>query len=126
MGNLSAHFSDREFRCPGDNCCSNSAPVDWELTSSLEQLREIAGAPLRINSGFRCRTHNRTIRNSRATSQHIRGKAADIALPRGITIEEFARMAEDVPGFREGGVGLYDRFMHVDVRGHRARWDNRT
>jgi hypothetical protein len=28
-----------------------------------------------------------------------------------------------VPQFAEGGIGAYDsNFLHVDVRGHRARW----
>jgi len=32
-------------------------------------------------------------------------------------------LATQVPQFGDGGVGVYDGdFLHVDVRGHRARW----
>jgi len=32
-------------------------------------------------------------------------------------------LAESVPAFAQGGIGVYDRgFLHVDVRDHRARW----
>jgi hypothetical protein len=32
-------------------------------------------------------------------------------------------LASQVPLFAEGGIGAYDTdFLHLDVRGHRARW----
>jgi hypothetical protein len=38
--------------------------------------------------------------------------------------EVMYRLAQEVPGFYGGGIGLYpdDGFIHVDVRGHEARW----
>ena len=41
-----------------------------------------------------------------------------------MTVEQLARAAEQVPGFRIGGVGRYPKkgFVHVDVRGTKARW----
>ena len=58
---------------------------------------------------------------------HVAGLAADIAVPSGMTAEELVAIANrEIPEFNTGGVGLYDTFVHFDVRGRRARWDNRT
>ena len=118
------YFKRYEFSCRGSDCCGHSAPVDKRLLDALDDLRERAGVPLRINSGFRCRVHNKKIGGA-DTSQHARGLAADVGLPRDMTIEELATHAEHVPAFEQGGIGLYPTFIHVDVRGKKARWDNR-
>lgn len=57
----------------------------------LQPLRDIAGVPLHINSGYRCRELNAAI-GGVPTSQHVKGEAADIAFPKPI---ELARMAAD-------------------------------
>ncbi len=43
----------------------------------LDPLRDAWGAPLRVNSGYRSTALNRAIGGT-ATSQHLRGEAADI------------------------------------------------
>lgn len=57
----------------------------------LQPLRDIAGVPLRINSGYRCSELNAVV-GGVSTSQHIKGEAADVAFPEPI---ELARMAAD-------------------------------
>lgn len=37
---------------------------------------------------------------------------------------EIVSTIADTIGFE--GIGLYDTFVHLDMRGSRARWDNRT
>lgn len=114
---LSAHFNRSEFACNGVNCCGGSAPIDAELIDALELLREYVGGPLHINCGFRCLTHNRTL-GSQDDSQHPLGLAADVAVPDGFTVEQFAEIAEQVNAFADGGIGRYPTrgFIHVDVR----------
>ena len=56
-----------------------------------------------------------------AGSQHTLGTAADLwGPPVGVLLAA----ALTVPAFYDGGIGVYlnRRFLHVDVRGHRARW----
>ena len=114
---LSEHFSRSEFACHGTNCCGGSAPIDAELIDALELLRALVSVALYINCGFRCLTHNRTL-GSQDDSQHPLGLAADVAVPEGFTVEQFAEMAEQVPAFADGGIGRYPTrgFIHVDCR----------
>lgn len=114
---ISEHFKLSEFQS-GD---SQEVKIDSELVEKLEKLREMIRQPIKINSGYRTYEHNQKIGGS-YKSQHLEGTAADIALPPGLTIDELANMAEAV-GF--DGIGKYYTFVHLDVRGLKARWDKR-
>jgi len=119
MGDLSEHFSKKEFAC---KCGCGFADPDPELVSKLERLRELCGnKPLHINSACRCEKHNKAVGGS-PKSQHLLGKAADVRKLLGMSIDEMARKAEQA-GFT--GIGRYDSFIHVDVREQRAHWDYR-
>lgn len=120
MGDLSKNFSRWEFACKGENCCGHSAPISRELVDALQQLRDLIGKPLRVNSGFRCLTHNRAV-GSRDTSQHCLGLAADIATPEGMTPLEFSDMAARIEAFQNGGMFIYHWGLHLDIRDERAR-----
>jgi uncharacterized protein YcbK (DUF882 family) len=56
---LSANFSLREMQCK----CGCKAPVGVVknlqiLAQALQQLRDLAGGPLVVTSGYRCPAHN--------------------------------------------------------------------
>ena len=36
--------------------------------------------------------------------------------------QELAKSAIEIKEFRDGGIGIYTNFVHVDVRGRKARW----
>ena len=58
-------------------------------------------------------------------SQHIMGRAADITI-KGISANEVYETIEKLitnGHILQGGLGLYDNFVHYDIRGSRARWD---
>ena len=118
MGDLSKNFSRHEFAC---RCCDR-IEINQRLVDALQELRDLAGLPIRVTSGYRCPEHNRAIGGA-PRSQHLLGTAADISV-RGMTSAEMYRLAEDVEAFRNGGIGVYpDKgFIHVDVRDGRARW----
>jgi uncharacterized protein YcbK (DUF882 family) len=117
MGDLSPHFSRKEFEC---RCCGRLV-LDHNLLDGLEALRTLAGAPVVINAGYRCPQHNQEV-GGVPNSEHTRGLAADIRLP-GLSLQRMYELALEVPQFARGGVGAYDSdFLHVDVRGQRARW----
>lgn len=120
---LTKNFSRAEFACKGANCCWHSAPMNIRLVSALQILRDKVGLPLTINSGFRCVKHN-AAEGGAKESQHLYGTAADIALPQGYSPVQFAALAESLCLF--DGIGIYDNFIHLDVRGTKARWDYRT
>jgi len=74
-----------------------------------------------ILCGYRCLEHNRRV-GGKPDSQHLLGKAADIRIA-GLGVQAMYELALRVPQFAGGGIGVYDRgFLHVDVRGHAARW----
>ena len=118
------YFKQKEFKCK----CGKCSPIhgeDWvdtELIVKLEVLREWAGVPLYVNSGYRCPAHNKAIGGS-PRSQHKTGKAADIRYPKGVDKVAFVDKALEI--FDRGGVGVYPTFVHMDVRGYKARWGKR-
>lgn len=127
MGDLSLNFSRREFACKGVGCCSHTSVPDARLVEALEAYRAIVERPISPRSAFRCVKHNRRI-GSKDSSQHVWGRAVDIHALAGMTVEEMAAAAERVPAFRDGGIGLYDWGIHVDVRPMEGpkRWDYRS
>lgn len=118
---LSAHFRRREFACRcGCGFGLGDGDVDPGLVRALEDLRFLAGRPVKVNSACRCSAHNAR-QGGKAASQHLKGKAADVKI-NGLSPKEVARLAERVAGFRDGGIGVYAWGVHLDVRGQRARW----
>ncbi len=78
------HFKKEEFEC---RCwCGMPAAVLQNLealvTHVLDPVREKYGRPIMVNSGYRCPEHNREVGGA-FHSQHIKGEAADISVPKG-------------------------------------------
>lgn len=117
---LSPHFHEDEFRC---KCGCGVAIVSKRLVRALEELRALCGSkPVHITSGYRCPAHNATIGGA-ARSKHMLGEAADIQV-RGVSPRRVVAAAEQVEGFRLGGIGKYQRFTHVDVGTTQRPWRN--
>ena len=60
----------------------------------LEPLRQHAGIPIQLNSGYRCPALNRAVGGS-SQSQHLKGEAADIRVPDPQTGEAWFRWMRD-------------------------------
>jgi len=114
---ISEHFNLSEFQSND----TKEVKLDPELIEKLEKLSERIGQPLIVNSGYRTIEYNEKVGGS-PKSQHIEGKAADIRKVDELTIDGMANLAKKV-GF--DGIGKYNTFIHVDVRGYTARWDYR-
>ncbi|MDP3768295.1 MAG: D-Ala-D-Ala carboxypeptidase family metallohydrolase [Dehalococcoidia bacterium] len=127
---LSPHFTREEF----DSRDGTPYPERWiaprltPLVAVLEDLRARVGErAITILSGYRSPAHNRAVGGARA-SQHMEGRAADIRVagmtPAQVHAELLAMYNEG--DHRIGGLGLYNSFVHVDVRpsgaGRLARW----
>lgn len=122
---MTKNFKRQEFDCK----CGCKMPIEVyenviKLAGNLQSLRDYLGRPIKINSAYRCPKHNKKI-GGVETSQHILGKAADITIQSLKPIEVYA-IIEDLIDFGvmlQGGLGLYDTFVHTDIRKTRARWD---
>jgi uncharacterized protein YcbK (DUF882 family) len=104
-------------------CGCGSDTVDYELINILEKIREYYKHPIRINSAYRCLDHNKYI-GSTDTSQHPKGKAADIVVSGLSTIAVYHFLDHEYPN--KYGIGVYNDFIHIDVREKKARWDKRS
>ncbi len=118
MGDVSTHFSRKEFAC---RCGCGFDVVDAELLTALEGLRQWFGRPVKLNSACRCLNHNLAVGGS-LRSQHMLGKAADVQIL-GVNPLEVAEYLEKAYKGRYG-IGRYPTFTHLDVRPSPARWDN--
>jgi uncharacterized protein YcbK (DUF882 family) len=133
MAQIGKYFRSAEFECP---CCKKSAPSP-RLISILDTARIQLG-PLRINSAYRCESHNSHVGGA-PNSLHLPQDngivlAADVTyadaskrhgehiLRLYITLENIARRFND-----NYGLGVYSTFVHIDTRGEAgkpmARWD---
>lgn len=122
---LTDNFSKSEF----DSKDGAEMPVEvfhnvQKLANQLQALRDHLKKPIKINSGYRSPKHNNTIGGSK-NSQHKLGKAADIKV-KGISSRILYGIIENLinsSDMLQGGLGLYNGFVHYDIRGSRARWD---
>lgn len=116
MGDLSKHFSAREFAC---HCGCGASRVAPALVNLLEQIREHFGQRVTVVSGRRCPAHNARVGGA-TSSQHLVGTAADIKV-QGVTPKAVADfLAERYP--KALGIGRYATWTHVDTRLGCARW----
>lgn len=114
---LSANFKVREFACKDG---SDPIFVSPALVEVLQAIRTHFGRAVTINSGYRTPVHNK--KEGGATySRHLYGMAADIKVS-GVTPKKVAAYAETLLP-KSGGIGIYAKFVHIDVRASRARWN---
>lgn len=113
---LSKHFRLWEFESKD----TREVRVSPDLVSRLERLRDLLQRPVEVLSGYRTPEQNARV-GGVAGSFHMHGLAADVTWE-GFELEAAVKLAEQA-GF--DGIGRYPRkgFLHVDVRGYLARWE---
>lgn len=129
----SSHLSWSELACHD----GTPYPAEWRndraavLALMFEAVRELLGGlPLVILSGYRTAAYNSTLEGAASKSQHVQGRALDLAHPKRSARDVFtairaAQQRGELPLL--GGLGLYKTFVHMDVRpkvpkGHLAIW----
>jgi len=97
------------------------------LAENLQVLRGYFGKPIYINSSYRTPRHNKKIGGA-THSQHLTASAADIRIDgvTSINIKDAIVTLISQGKMTEGGIGLYNSFLHFDIRGTKARWDFRS
>lgn len=126
---ITEHFNSSEFNChDGTPVPEKYLPNLERLCINLEVLRSaLYNNPIKILSGYRTPTYNKQVEGAKK-SMHMTAAAGDITVlnftPLRVyqTIEHMIGMSL----MEEGGLGLYDGWVHYDVRGYKARWDYST
>lgn len=116
MGDLSINFNRSEFAC---KCGCGFETVDSELLKVLETVRSHFNNPVTITSGCRCSLHNSNVGGA-DNSKHLQGIAADIKVKDVPPESVYNFINKHAPN--KYGVGLYDDWVHIDVRRIKARW----
>lgn len=112
---VSTNFRVREFACTDG---SDPIFIDSELVDILQKIRNYFGKPVTITSAYRTPTHNKSC-GGEQFSQHLYGRACDIKV-QGTKPSEVAKYAETL--LKNGGIGRYSTFTHIDVRSTKSRW----
>lgn len=120
---LTENFSINEFHCKdGTPVPSELFANIKELAENLQKIRDFIGIPILILSAYRSPKHNKKVGGAK-NSQHLQGKAADLKTK--LKPKDLYNIILDLIDkgvIKEGGVGLYDTFVHYDIRGVKARW----
>lgn len=114
---LSTNFKVKEFACTDG---SDPIFIDSELVTVLQEIRTHFGKPVTITSAYRTPGKNKAV-GGQTYSQHLYGKAADIKV-KDIAPKKVAAYAEKLMP-KNGGIGIYNTFVHVDVRSTKSRWN---
>ena len=122
---ITEHFGWDEFACHNGTAVPEALRGNVrDLCAQLEVIRAEVGKPLRVISGYRTEAYNAS-RGGAKASQHVQGKAADLQVT-GIAPEVLHALISRLiheGKIKQGGLGLYPLFVHYDVRGTLARWD---
>lgn len=118
------YFNTAEFESrDGKPSPYGETVVHRELIVRLNAIRSRFGKPIIVNSGYRSPDHNKAVGGVK-NSFHVQGLAADIRPEDLKDLPELQKIADELNP--HGGVGFYNTFVHVDVRGEKSRWNNRT
>jgi uncharacterized protein YcbK (DUF882 family) len=128
-------MTPEQLRCRCGECeIHTQAGIQANLEEVMARARLVVavlekqlGVPqrLRVNSAVRCLEHNRRV-GGKKNSYHLRGLALDLA-PLTCSPAQLYQAGRVVRGEaspehpqRNGGLGHYATFVHIDVRGYRA------
>ena len=107
-------LSSKEFKCRCKNDFCTATIISEDLIKAYRKFRKTIGVPLKINSGYRCAAHNKTVGGVKL-SRHVSGEAIDISLKSLSHLEhEEIEWAARVSGF--SFIKFYKAFVHLDVR----------
>ncbi len=127
---LTKNFPKSEFDCKDGSEMPNDVFENVKiLAEQMQVLRDELGVPIHLTNGYRSPHYNDVVLPSRGyktakNSQHKYGRACDMKVkgmsPKKVylTIERLIKEGKML----QGGLGLYNTFVHYDIRGTRARW----
>ena len=117
----SAHLTAHELACHD----GTPYPDGWRvsrgepLALEFERIRlACGGIPIRVLSAYRTAPHNRAVGGA-LQSQHVQGRALDLAPPSRWSLERFYAVVRSVARLDASaihGLGRYPTFVHIDIR----------
>jgi len=118
------NMSEMEFY---DRVPANLLEKAKDVLTNIQVLREALGAPISIMSGYRSPERNLQVGGS-PKSRHMEGNATDLQCKTKTPLEMYNMVEKLIKEgkMKQGGLGIYDGWIHYDTRGSRARWDERT
>jgi zinc D-Ala-D-Ala carboxypeptidase len=101
-----SYFTDEELRC---KCCGK-LEMDDVFRDRLSWVRETAGFPLLIDSGYRCPKHNAEVGST--STNHTKGLAVDV-----LNLDHNLRYRIIAAAIRSGilGIGIGNNYLHLDT-----------
>ncbi len=125
---LTKNFTRQEFDCKDGTIVPAKFLLNVkELAENLQALRDYLEVPVSVTgSGYRTVKHNNSLRPKKGAtnSQHLTASAADINA-QGYEPSQLAEVIELLilkGKMKQGGIGVYNSFVHYDIRGTKARW----
>lgn len=122
---LTENFSKAEFECHDGSEMPNDVFENIkELAKNMQILRDELGVPIHLTNGYRSPAHNKSVGGAK-NSMHLYGKACDMKV-KGMTPKQVLLVIERLikeGKMKQGGIGLYNTFIHYDIRGTKARWN---
>ena len=113
----------------GFGCVAAPYPEEWILERAVVLAsvvdvvcQELGGRPVRVTSGYRSREFNEALRAAgypvARNSEHSEGRAIDLVFDRVPSTEVYsiALHCHRRGMIRLGGLGLYSRWVHLDIR----------
>lgn len=103
------YFNYEEFDSP--DIQGSGQLMDEKMLSMLDEVREIYGKPISINSGYRTIRHNASV-GGKAKSSHLKGLAVDIACS---TSRDRYNLLEALKCVGFNRIGIAKSFIHIDI-----------
>lgn len=102
------HFKKEEFTC---KCGCGFNNMEFQIIKMLDDARDFAQIPFKINCGCRCEKHNKEVGGVEKSS-HCDGLAVDISALSG-AYKYMIVGSLFIVGFKR--ILIYDSFIHVDI-----------
>ena len=123
---LTKNFKLNEFRCKCGKCNMSNEVFSnvKDAANNLQVLRDALKTPIHINSAVRCKHHNKMV-NGSLKSQHLLGKAVDIVTKKFSVnqIYDVVIKLREQNKVKFNGIGIYNTFLHLDLRDNKTEWD---
>ena len=103
------YFNYEEFDSP--DIQGSGQLMDEKMLSMLDEVREMYGKPISINSGYRTIRHNAKV-GGKSKSSHLKGLAVDIACS---TSRDRYSLLEALKSVGFNRIGIAKSFIHVDL-----------
>ncbi len=113
MGNLSEHFSSKEFFCKCKEC-NDAVRIHLGLIGALEAITENFKKTPTIHEAYRCHIYNEK-HNVQKKNSHRLGKAAHISMP-DVELKDLFNFVQTLPEIRGIGFNPSENLIHIDTR----------